>query len=308
MNLLCRGRCYTWGKMDELQTLRELDSHTPNKNFSQGTIWLSVLVFLRVRQLRIDAVSSRKVKTYERRTWRFIYPSVLTKKPLYSSPHFRRTNTGFPVSSCKNGFGFTGLTCGIREQCRTSKWRNSQQPWWLRKARADFEKKVTTINLVYISCMTIRFYSLNIAHLCAPHRLKNVGSWRSLRSASNRWRPFLAKGYRRQDDCRYVHLHSTESIVWSIAISFPELLPSDVVCAKETRDLVIECCVGKHFSNCISVAWATSKITHLSIPFAEFIHLISSEANEICEQESKKTIAPEHIINALKVRIHLWPI
>ncbi|KAJ7179328.1 histone-fold-containing protein [Mycena filopes] len=54
-----------------------------------------------------------------------------------------------------------------------------------------------------------------------------------------------------------------------------ELLPNDVVCAKETRDLVIECCV-------------------------EFIHLISSEANEICEQESKKTIAPEHIIGALK--------
>lgn len=26
-----------------------------------------------------------------------------------------------------------------------------------------------------------------------------------------------------------------------------ELLPSDVVCAKETRDLVIECCVGEHF-------------------------------------------------------------
>ena len=36
---------------------------------------------------------------------------------------------------------------------------------------------------------------------------------------------------------------------------------------------------------------------------AEFIHLISSEANEICEKESKKTIAPEHIISALKV----WP-
>ncbi|KAJ3506234.1 hypothetical protein NLJ89_g6986 [Agrocybe chaxingu] len=31
----------------------------------------------------------------------------------------------------------------------------------------------------------------------------------------------------------------------------------------------------------------------------EFIHLISSEANEICEQENKKTIAPEHIISAL---------
>ncbi|KAH9853706.1 histone-fold-containing protein [Lenzites betulinus] len=54
-----------------------------------------------------------------------------------------------------------------------------------------------------------------------------------------------------------------------------ELLPNDVTCAKETRDLIIECCV-------------------------EFIHLISSEANEICEQESKKTIAPDHIISALK--------
>ncbi|KAJ7086672.1 histone-fold-containing protein [Mycena epipterygia] len=61
----------------------------------------------------------------------------------------------------------------------------------------------------------------------------------------------------------------------TVAKMITELLPGDVVCAKETRDLVIECCV-------------------------EFIHLISSEANEICEQESKKTIAPEHIIGALK--------
>ncbi|KAI0786327.1 histone-fold-containing protein [Abortiporus biennis] len=61
----------------------------------------------------------------------------------------------------------------------------------------------------------------------------------------------------------------------TVAKMIAELLPNDVTCAKETRDLVIECCV-------------------------EFIHLISSEANEICEQESKKTIAPEHIISALK--------
>lgn len=26
----------------------------------------------------------------------------------------------------------------------------------------------------------------------------------------------------------------------------PELLPNEVTCAKETRDLVIECCVGEH--------------------------------------------------------------
>jgi len=54
-----------------------------------------------------------------------------------------------------------------------------------------------------------------------------------------------------------------------------ELLPKDVLCAKDTRDLIIECCV-------------------------EFIHMLSTEANEICEAESRKTIAPEHICGALK--------
>lgn len=34
----------------------------------------------------------------------------------------------------------------------------------------------------------------------------------------------------------------------------------------------------------------------------EFIHLLASEANEICEKEMKKTIAAEHVIAALKVR------
>lgn len=31
-----------------------------------------------------------------------------------------------------------------------------------------------------------------------------------------------------------------------VGISITELLPNDVVCAKDTRDLVIECCVGEH--------------------------------------------------------------
>jgi histone H3/H4 len=45
--------------------------------------------------------------------------------------------------------------------------------------------------------------------------------------------------------------------------------------ARETRDLLIECCV-------------------------EFITLISSEANEIAEKEAKKTIACEHVTTALR--------
>ncbi|PWN53952.1 histone-fold-containing protein [Violaceomyces palustris] len=53
-----------------------------------------------------------------------------------------------------------------------------------------------------------------------------------------------------------------------------DMLPDDISCAKDTRDLLIECCV-------------------------EFIHLLSSEANDVCEKDSKKTIAPEHVVKAL---------
>jgi hypothetical protein len=75
-----------------------------------------------------------------------------------------------------------------------------------------------------------------------------------------------------------------------------ELLPEDITCAKDTRDLVIECCVGKTKIPNIYVALILTSCSAI-----EFIHLLSSEANEICEKESKKTIAPEHIISALQV-------
>ena len=54
-----------------------------------------------------------------------------------------------------------------------------------------------------------------------------------------------------------------------------DMMPSDMTCTKETRELLTECCV-------------------------EFIHLISSEANDICEKSSKKTISPEHVISAMQ--------
>jgi len=60
-----------------------------------------------------------------------------------------------------------------------------------------------------------------------------------------------------------------------------ELLPDDIAIGRETKDLFTDCCV-------------------------EFIHLISSGgcivnvANEVCEKESKKTIAGEHVVAALK--------
>ncbi|KAJ2063365.1 negative cofactor 2 transcription regulator complex subunit ncb2 [Coemansia sp. S146] len=54
-----------------------------------------------------------------------------------------------------------------------------------------------------------------------------------------------------------------------------EMMPEDIVCAKDTRDLLLECC-------------------------NEFIHLIASESNDVCEKEAKKTIAAEHVLAALQ--------
>lgn len=49
----------------------------------------------------------------------------------------------------------------------------------------------------------------------------------------------------------------------------------DVRLTMDTRELVAECC-------------------------SEFVQLLSSEANDICEKDAKKTITPEHVLRALK--------
>jgi len=54
-----------------------------------------------------------------------------------------------------------------------------------------------------------------------------------------------------------------------------ELLGPGMTASKESLQLILDCCI-------------------------EFIHLISSESNDVCEKESKKTISPEHVITALK--------
>ncbi|KAF6167322.1 hypothetical protein GIB67_043183 [Kingdonia uniflora] len=55
-----------------------------------------------------------------------------------------------------------------------------------------------------------------------------------------------------------------------------EMLPPDVRVARDAQDLLVECCV-------------------------EFINLISSESNDVCNREEKRTIAPEHVLKALEV-------
>jgi hypothetical protein len=52
-------------------------------------------------------------------------------------------------------------------------------------------------------------------------------------------------------------------------------MPKGLAITKELKDLIGECCL-------------------------EFVHLLSSEANELCEKESKKTINGDHILKALE--------
>ncbi|KAL4559373.1 hypothetical protein LXL04_031511 [Taraxacum kok-saghyz] len=86
-----------------------------------------------------------------------------------------------------------------------------------------------------------------------------------------------------------------------------EMLPPDVRVARDTQDLLIECCVGEIFHHTFSYNQTTLSpiqlLYNLStlLHFAEFINLISSESNEVCGREDRRTIAPEHVLKALEV-------
>jgi histone H3/H4 len=61
----------------------------------------------------------------------------------------------------------------------------------------------------------------------------------------------------------------------TIAKLIKEILPEDIKCAQETRDLILECCI-------------------------EFIHLITAEANEHCARDNKKVLTAEYVLRALE--------
>ncbi|GAA6052893.1 hypothetical protein JCM3770_004396 [Rhodotorula araucariae] len=54
-----------------------------------------------------------------------------------------------------------------------------------------------------------------------------------------------------------------------------ELLPEGYSATKDVKDLITDCC-------------------------KEFVLTVASEANEICEKDSKKTMLPDHVLGALK--------
>ena len=74
-----------------------------------------------------------------------------------------------------------------------------------------------------------------------------------------------------------------------------EMVPNIRV-ANDARELVLNCCTGSSL-----LAWVVALFQRGLPSYAEFIHLLSSEANEACGKQQKKTISAEHIVEALKV-------
>ena len=76
-----------------------------------------------------------------------------------------------------------------------------------------------------------------------------------------------------------------------------EMLPEDISCAKDAKELIVECCVGASLPHC-----STYLVGEIDVwTLAEWVKLLSTQANSVCDESTKKTISPEHVTEALKV-------
>ncbi|CAD6568508.1 MAG: negative cofactor 2 transcription regulator complex subunit ncb2 [Tremellales sp. Tagirdzhanova-0007] len=57
-----------------------------------------------------------------------------------------------------------------------------------------------------------------------------------------------------------------------------EMLPEDMSCSKDAKDVIVDCCVAG----------------------SEWVKLLATQANGVCDESSKKTISPEHVVEALR--------
>jgi histone H3/H4 len=85
-----------------------------------------------------------------------------------------------------------------------------------------------------------------------------------------------------------------------------EVIPSDLKLSAEVRDIFTDCCTGvcvraRRRRRC---ACATAGSADRALRAAEFVNLLSSEANELCDKEKKTTIGPEHVMSAMEARAH----
>ena len=200
-----------WLIMDRAMT--NLIKTSPNAPFDWPSWNSSVLASL-IARIQHHVWSKCEEKAI---TWRFMYPSVLTRNPRYSNPHFNRTNTGFPVSSWRNGFGLTGLTW-FKSQSRlvlACDGFYSLQPYLLsdgvdQRQRRTLKTRPMRQFKIIIFWIPRDFFILLFVwfYLAKPswHCRDDVRPGRPLGRASNRWWSLFTKSDSGENDWRYVHI------------------------------------------------------------------------------------------------------
>lgn len=92
---------------------------------------------------------------------------------------------------------------------------------------------------------------------------------------------------------------------FGIGLIYPEMLPEDISCSKEAKDVIVDCCVGESFDMFAMFASVSSDALNTRLLCVlistEWVKLISTQSNSVCDNSSKKTISPEHVTEALKV-------
>ena len=91
-----------------------------------------------------------------------------------------------------------------------------------------------------------------------------------------------------------------------------DMLPPEIKMNKEAQELVMQCCHGWHAHSCyffcsIALLCLCRSLTCVGalgplLAHAEYIHLVGSEANEVCENENRNMILQEHVLKAIEVR------
>eukprot|EP00958_Prasinococcus_capsulatus_P026701 scaffold4969_cov364-Prasinococcus_capsulatus_cf.AAC.6 len=92
------------------------------------------------------------------------------------------------------------------------------------------------------------------------------------------------------------------------------MLPPEIKMSKEAQDLVQQCCQGvcprrrkERGADRLGRAALCSLEVRCDIQpcvfaSAEYIHLLGSEANEICEGEQRNMVQPDDVLRAIQVR------
>lgn len=95
-----------------------------------------------------------------------------------------------------------------------------------------------------------------------------------------------------------MHVHATTAATLQKMIK--EYLPGDVRIGGEAVEMLVNCCTGRAGVDSRPPCRVQQHHDIDLFVHAEFVQLLSSEANEVSTREKKSTITPDHVMKALQ--------